>query len=65
MAFFIRRRVLCGTTNISTTTEGQVVKVVCLAGEATFTVDYGSAGDLAVGAQIEVTNRRKGPVRPQ
>jgi len=40
------------------------VSVVCLACDATFTVDYGPSDDPAVQAHIEITSRRKGPPRP-
>ena len=64
MSYLVRRCVLCGAANISTTVEGPIVSVVCLACDATFRVDYGPADDPAVQAHVEITSRRNGPPRP-
>jgi hypothetical protein len=61
----IRRCVLCGAVNISTKTDGNRVSVVCLACDATFTIDYGPAEEPAVRAHFEISSRRSGPIRPE
>jgi len=60
----VRHCILCGSTELERTGDALLVSVTCNHCHATFVVEYDSESP-GLKRRIEITSRRKGPIRPE